>query len=124
MDDIHNDSQNMLPEPRLIEKLDEIDNEIDTQNKSTDNDNFEKIHKKAVQNLSQNVSRITEIVSLNESPNMTNIIQKINNVLAKIKTPAQVECFLGKIKSNHNHYRKIGVQPTSISRCKVRPGLH
>lgn len=123
MDDIHNDSQSILPEPRMIEKLDEIDNEFATQNKSTENDDFKKIHQEAVQNLSQHFSRITEIVSLNGSPNMTNTIQKINNVLAKIKTPAQVECFLAKIKTNHN-YRKIGVQPTSVSRRKVRPGLH
>lgn len=65
--------------------------------------------------------RITNIAVNCNSVDMTNTVTKLTRALKYIETPANLLNFYHTIPTSRK--RQIGVQPSSISRRKIRPGL-
>ncbi|KAJ8953466.1 hypothetical protein NQ318_023585 [Aromia moschata] len=78
-------------------------------------------HSLAVAEMSQEFRRIENIASSCDSVDMTNTVLKLTKDLKNVDTPAQLLNFFHSLPLRRG--TKIGVQPTSMSRRKLRPGL-
>lgn len=87
-----------------------------------DNTELHAKHSAVLQKLDNNFKRLIQMVSEDCSPDVTNSLIKLNNVFDKMQTPAQLTAFCYSAAKNRCP-RQIGVQPGSISRRKIRPGL-
>lgn len=78
-------------------------------------------HSFAVAEMSQEFQRLANIATTCKSVDMTNTVIKLTKALKNVETPAQLLNFFHSLPLRRQ--TKIGVQPTSISRRKLRPGL-
>ncbi|KAJ8938236.1 hypothetical protein NQ314_011565 [Rhamnusium bicolor] len=85
------------------------------------------LHIREATNLKSNFIRISEIALKNPNSDLTKVMHKINLTLGQLTTATQVQSYLCQMQIrnqySYNRGRQIGVQPTSKSRRKIRPGL-
>lgn len=79
-------------------------------------------HTSAVESLKENFQKLIEIASENNTADFTNCIIKANVQLKKITTSTQLASFLCNLRKGRSS-KQIGVQPTAISRRRIRNGL-